>query len=264
MKVKDDKTVKKIITYFFSILLLIVLSGSCIVEMNLRDWRADELRPHYEYTVKISGLSGTEVSGTTEIIVPIPATKEGVFAITPSQEEPSFLKSLLQEHVFHTPEKYVRGIYFENTTESLDNKSLNGNWTTSIVNTKRGPMLEFRTNESVLADISFSKIVVLEQVNNEDPINENNPVLYPIASEVLLLGEDYQYFRLMSRVITYETYIEMSDNINTDAIKFDISLNVYPDVTERDGDKGTYKNNLDVVVAEYGELKKNATIETYF
>jgi len=259
-----DETVKKIITYSFFILLLIVLSGLYIVEMNLRDWRADELRPHYEYTVKISGLSGTEVLGTTKILVPIPATKEGVFAITPSQEEPSFFKILLQEHVFHTPEKYIRGIYFENTTESLDNKSLNGNWATSIVNTKYGPMLEFRTNESVLADISFSKIIVLEQMDNEEPINENSPVLYPIASEVSLVGEDYQYFRLMSRVITYETYIEMSDNINSKAIKFDISLEVYPDVTERDGDKGTYKNKLDVVVVESGELKKNATIETYF
>lgn len=255
---------KKIITYFFLILLLIVLSGLYAVEMNLRDWRADELRPHYEYTVKISGLSGTEVLGTTKILVPIPATKEGVFALTPSQEEPSFFKSLLQERVFHTPEKYIRGIYFENTTESLDNKSLNGNWTTSIVSTKHGPMLEFRTNESVLADISFSKIVVLEQMNNEDPINENSPILYPIASEVSLVGEDYQYFRLMSRVITYKTYIEMSDNINNKAIKFDISLEVYPDATERDGDRGTYKNKLDIVVAESGELKKNATIETYF
>jgi hypothetical protein len=56
----------------------------------------------------------------------------------------------------------------------------------------------------------------------------------------------------------------MSDNINSKVIKFDISLEVYPDVTERDGDKGTYKNKLDVVVAESGELKKNATIETYF
>jgi hypothetical protein len=255
---------KKIIIYFFLILLLIVLSGLYVVEMNLRDWRAEELRPHYEYTVKISGLSGTEVLGTTKILVPIPATKEGVFAITPSQEEPSFFKSLLQKHIFHTPEKYIRGIYFENTTESLDNESLNGNWTTSIVSTKHGPMLEFRTNESVLADISFSKIVVLEQMDNEDPIYENSPVLYPIASEVSLVGEDYQYFRLMSRVITSETYIEMSDNINSKAIKFDISLEVYPDVTERDGDKGTYKNKLDVVVAESGELKKNATIETYF
>lgn len=255
---------KKIITYFFLILLLIVLSGLYVVEMNLRDWRADELRPHYEYTVKISGLSGTEVLGTTKILVPIPATKEGVFAITPSQEESFFFKSLLQEHVFHTPEKYIRGIYFENTTESLDNKSLNGNWTTSIVNTKRGPMLEFRTNESVLADISFSKIVVLEQMDNEDPINENSPILYPITSEVSLIEEDYQHFRLMSRVITYETYIEISDNINSKAIKSDISLEVYPDVTERDGDKGSYKNKLDGVVAESGELKKNATIEAYF
>ncbi|WP_440945894.1 hypothetical protein ACSAZL_17625 [Methanosarcina sp. T3] len=254
---------KKAINYFL-IILLVVFSGLYIVEINLRDWRADELRPHYEYTVKISGFSGTEVLGTTKILVPIPATQEGVFAITPSREEPSFFKSLLQEHVFHTPEKYIRGIYFENTAESLDNKSLNGNWTTSIVNTKHGPMLEFRTNESVLADISFSKIVVLEQMNNEDPINENSPILYPIASEVSLVGEDYQYFRLMSRVFTYETYIEMSDNINIEAIKFDISLEVYPDVNERDGDKGTYKNKLDVVVAESGELKKNATIETYF
>ncbi len=232
--------------------------------MNLRDWRADELRPHYEYTVKISGLSGTEVLGTTKILVPIPATKEGVFAITPSQEEPSFFKNLLQKHVFHTPEKYIRGIYFENTTESLDNKSLNGNWTTSIVSTKHGPMLEFRTNESVLADISFSKIVVLEQMNNEDPINESSPILCPIASEVSLMRENHQHFRLISRVAIYETYIEMSDNINSKAIKYDISLEVYPDVIERDGDKGIYKNKLDVVVAESGELKKNATIEAYF
>ncbi|HII79009.1 MAG TPA: hypothetical protein HA261_01015 [Methanosarcina sp.] len=56
----DDETMKKIITYFL-ILLLTVLTGLFIIEMNLRDWRADELRPHYEYTVKISGLSGTEV-----------------------------------------------------------------------------------------------------------------------------------------------------------------------------------------------------------
>ena len=125
-------------------------------------------------------------------------------------------------------------------------------------------MLEFRTNESVLADISFSRIVVLEQMNNEDPINENSPILYPIASEVSLVGEDYQYFRLMSRVITYKTYIEMSDNINNKAIKFDINLEVYPDVNERDGYKGTYKNKLDMIIAESGELKKNATIETYF
>ncbi|HIH95382.1 TPA: hypothetical protein HA338_15600 [Methanosarcina acetivorans] len=243
---------------------MIVLSGLYIVELNLRDWRAEELRPHYEYTVKISGFSGTEVLGTTKILVPIPATQEGVFAITPSQEEPPYFKSLLQEHVFHTPEKYIRGIYFENTTESLDNKSLNGNWTTSIVNTNHGPMLEFRTNESVLSDISFSKIVVLEQMNKEEPINENSPILYPTASEVSLVREDYQYFRLMSRLITYETYIEMSDNIDSKAIKFDISLEVYPDVTERDGENGTYKNKLDMVVAESGELKKNATIETYF
>lgn len=125
-------------------------------------------------------------------------------------------------------------------------------------------MLEFRTNESVLSDISFSKIVVLEQMNKEEPINENSPILYPTASEVSLVREDYQYFRLMSRLITYETYIEMSDNIDSKAIKFDISLEVYPDVTERDGENGTYKNKLDMVVAESGELKKNATIETYF
>lgn len=72
--------------------------------MNLRDWRADELRPHYEYTVKISGLSGTEVWGTTKILVPISATKEGVFPITPSQEEPSFLKASCKS-MFSTRQK---------------------------------------------------------------------------------------------------------------------------------------------------------------
>lgn len=96
---------KKIITYFLLILLLIVLSGLYVVEMNLRDWRADELRPHYEYTVKIDGLSGTEVSGTTKILVPIPATKEGVFAITPSQEKPSFFSKVSYKSMFSTRQR---------------------------------------------------------------------------------------------------------------------------------------------------------------
>lgn len=232
--------------------------------MNLREWRSDDLRPHYEYTVQIKGLSGKEASGTTKIIVPIPATKEGTFAITPSQKEPSFLKNLLQEYVFHTPDKYKKGIYFENTTESLDNKSIRENWTTSIVNTKHGPMLEFKTNESILTDISFSEFVVLEQANNKEPINENNPILYPIVTEASVVKEDYQYFRLITRLITYETYIEISDNIDGKDIRFNIVLEVYPDVNERIGHIGTYKNKLEMISTESGELKGNATIESYF
>ena len=255
---------KKMIITSFLILLLILLSGLYVVEMNLRDWRSDDLRPHYEYSVQISGLSRNEVSGTTKILVPIPAKKEGIFVTTPSQEDPSFFKQLLQEHVFHTPEKYKRGIYFENTTETFDNRSLDGNWTTSIVDTKYGPMLEFRTNKSVLEDISFSDIVVLEHVNNKDPINESSPILYPIVSEVSVIGEDYHNFRLMSRVITYETYLVTSDNIGNGTINFDISLEVYPDASDRDGDKGTYKNGLNAVVTEPGEHKANATIQTFF
>lgn len=231
--------------------------------MNLKEWRSDDLRPHYEYSVKISGLSGNEALKTTKILVPIPATKEGVFATTPSQEDPSFFKKLLQEYVFHTPEKYRRGIYFKNTTESLDNRSLDGNWTTSIVDTNYGPMLEFRTNEPVLTDISFSEFVLLEEVNYEDPINENSPILYPIASDVSVVEEDYQYFRLMSRVVAYETYISISDNVDSEAITFDIDLEVYPDYTERNGDKGTYKNNLNTIVAKSGEHQTNVTIQIY-
>jgi hypothetical protein len=255
---------KKMIITSFLILLLILLSGLYVVEMNLRDWRSDDLRPHYEYSVQISGLSGIEVSETTKILVPIPATKEGIFVTTPSQEDPSFFKQLLQEHVFHTPERYKRGIYFENTTETFDNRSLDGNWTISIVDTKYGPMLEFRTNESVLEDISFSDIVVLEHVNNKDPINESSPILYPIVSEVSLMGEDYHHFKLMSQLITYETYLVTSDNIGNGTINFDIDLEVYPDASERDGDKGTYKNELNAIVTELGQHKANATIQTFF
>lgn len=254
---------KKIIASVL-IVLLILLSSLYIIEMNLRDWRSDDLRPHYEYSVEISGLSGKEVSGTTKILVPIPATKEGIFVTTPSQEDLSFLKQLLQEHVFHAPEKYKRGIYFENTTETFDNRSLDGNWTTSIVDTNYGPMLEFSTSESVLEDISFLDIVVLEQVNNKDPINESSPILYPIVSEVSVMGEDYHHFRIMSRVITYETYLVTSDNIGNGTIIFNIDLGVYPDASERDGDKGTYKNELEAIVTEPGEHKANATIQTFY
>lgn len=254
---------RKSIVVLSLVLLLIILSGLLIVEMNLREWRSDDLRPHYEYTVDISGLSGTESSGESRILVPIPANKEGEFVVTPSLEDPSFFKQLLQNYVFHTPEKYRKGIYFENTTEALNNKSLDGNWTTSVVNTKYGPMLEFRTNESVLEDISFSKIVVLEEVNNEDPINENYPILYPIISEISLAEEEQQYFKLVSRVIVYETYFNINDNISSDSVKIDVSLNVSPDATERNGNTGTYENELEAIVTGSGDFEKTVVLRSY-
>ena len=55
-----------------------------------------------------------------------------------------------------------------------------------------------------------------------------------------------------------------SDNIGNGTITFNLGLEVYPDASERDGDKGTYKNGLNVVVTEPGEHKANATIKIFF
>ncbi len=50
------------------------------------DWRDYGQRYLCDYDVKVTGLSGREVNGTTAIMVPIPASKEGKFFYSPCSE----------------------------------------------------------------------------------------------------------------------------------------------------------------------------------
>ena len=108
---------KKYIFLIISLTLILVV-GLYFVEMNLREWRSDYRRSHYYYEVEIKGLSGRGATGTTEILVPIPATNDGEFVITPSQKEPSILKNLLQ-NIFFTLRKVAEEALILKTPQRL-------------------------------------------------------------------------------------------------------------------------------------------------
>jgi hypothetical protein len=248
----------KSIRYLLLLSVLIVAIGLYLIEMDMREWRSDDLRPHYEYTVQTSGLSGKETSGITYIAVPIPATKKGTFAIAPSQKDPSIFKRFLQDNVFHTPNKYKRGIHFENTTEALDDKSIDGNWSTSIIDTAHGKTLLLQTNSTVLHDIYFSKLVVLEEVNEKELFHQGNPILFPVENitEEKNLEIDDQHIKIQE----YDSYVNASENINNSNGTLIVRLDVYPDVSDRVGNVGTYQNQLETPLEHLSEWKTKVIV----
>ena len=198
-------------------------------------------------------------------MIPIPATKDGDFVTTPSQKEPSFAKKMLQEYVLHTPQRYRKGPYFENTTEALDNKSIRGNWTTFIAETEDGYMLGFKTNKSTLEDISFRETVVVDYVDIFDPINKNAPILYPIEniSDFLIVayGDHVKYISNP----TYDSYVYLSDNIEEGTIYFAITLEAHNDPTEWAKEyRGSYLNYVKMATDDSGKIKVKATLEQNF
>ncbi|MDW7732318.1 MAG: hypothetical protein SCH66_07805 [Methanolobus sp.] len=254
------------IIYGVIFLMLIFISGVFLVETNLSEWRSDYRRYHYTYSVQIDGLSGREIEGTTTIMVPIPATKDGNFVTTPSQKDPSFVKSLLQDYILHTPESHKRGPYFESTTEALDDKSISGNWTTFIAETKDGYMLGFKTDESTLEDISFIKTVVVEYVDIFDPINTNSPILYPIENTSDISMVAYGDQTIYGSNPNYDSYVYLSDNLKEETIHFDISLEAYNDPTEWAKEyRGSYLNTVQMDSDNNSsKIKVKATLKQNF
>ena len=255
---------KKYIFLIISLTLILVV-GLYFVEMNLREWRSDYRRYHYYYEVEIKGLSGRGATGTTEILVPIPATNDGEFVITPSQKEPSILKNLLQEYILHTPESRRRGPYFENTTEALDNNSINGNWTTFIAETEEVYMLGFKTNDSILKDILFRKNVVVEYIDIFDPINKNGPILYPAVNisntSLIAYGDQVKY----EANPTYESYVYMSNNVEVGIIHFEITLEGYNDPMEWPKRyRGSYLNYLVMDTSDRGKIEARVVLNQDF
>ncbi len=233
-----------------------------VVDLNMVLWREIGQRDNYGYSVYVTGLSGREATGTTTVMVPIPATKDGKFVTTPSQKEPSFIQNLIYEYILHTPESKRKGPYFENTTETLNNKLINGNWTTFIAETDEGYMLGFKTNESTLTDIYYGVGVVIDSVDIFDPIYKSGPILYPMRNlsniSMIPYGNQVKY----GSNPTYESYIYLSDNIEEGFTNFDIALNVHNDPTKWAKEyRGYYLNTVYVNTSSSGKIKVRATIE---
>ena len=161
-----------------AILIILFVGGifAHAIYMDAKDWRDRGQRYYCIYKVSVGNLSGREVEGTTVVMVPIPASKEGKFFNPPVQKDPYFTQKLMHE-INNWPEQHRKGPYFENATEVFDNKTINGNWTMFIAETDKGYMLGFRTKETRLEDISYSADFVADYFDIFDPINNGGPII---------------------------------------------------------------------------------------
>ena len=219
-----------LIPIFFVLLIIGIFAYA--VCMDLKDWREDATRYHCDYDVKVTGLSGREVNGTTMIMVPIPASKEGKFFTPATQKDTRTLKLL---HIFFNwPEPYRSCPYYhyQNMTELVDNKEIIGNWTTFIAETDKGYMLGFRTNETKLEDINFGGSFVADYFDIFDPINNGSPILFPIENVSNNSTIPYGDYTRYASYPTYDTYVYLSDNLKGGETSFMIILNANNDVTE--------------------------------
>lgn len=235
----------------------IFLIGSIFVHsiyMDAKDWRDPGQRYHCMYEVGVNGLSGKEVNGTTVIMVPIPASKEGKFFNPPVQKDPYFTQKLMHE-INNWPEEYRKGPYFENATEVFGSKEI-GNWTTFIAETDKGYMYGFRTNETRLEDISFGKEFNADYFDIFDPINNGSPILYPIENVSNDSSIDYKDYTKYSSNPTYDSYVYISDNLKGETIYFNIQLDANSDPTEWPKEyRGCYQNLLLAKVNGTGYVK---------
>jgi len=239
------------------------------VHQNAIDWRSDDERNSCFYRIDVHGLSGKEVTGTTIIMVPIPATKDGQFLTPPSQKEPTFVQMLVHEYISHTPENKRKGPSFQNTVELFDNNSI-GIWNTFIAETDDGYMLGFKTDVSTLEDISFGKTIVVDNIDIFDPINNNSLILSPLKnlSSISILPYDNQ-MKYGSNP-TYETYICLSDNLRNESMRLEVALRCHNDRTEWPKEyRGSYWNyirikHMGISTNEVGKIKVIATLEQEF
>lgn len=223
------------------IIFLVVGIFAHTIYMNAEDWRGPSRRYHCIYRVSVGGLSGREVVGTTVIMVPIPATKEGKFFTPPVQK---------------------KGPYFKNSTEVFDNKTISGNWTTFIAETDKGYMYGFMTNETELEDISFGREFVADYFDIFDPINNGSPILYPIENISEISIVPYGDYTKYASNPMYDTYVYLSDNLEGgETVSFDIKLEANNDPTEWPEEyRGYYTNLLLAKVNDTGYIKVRAIL----
>ena len=84
---------------FIAILIILFVGGifTHAIYMDAIDWRDRGQRYYCIYQVSVGNLSGREVEGTTVVMVPIPATKEGKLFTPPAQKDPYFTQELMHE-----------------------------------------------------------------------------------------------------------------------------------------------------------------------
>lgn len=246
-----------------AIFLILFVGGifAHAIYMDAEDWREPGRRYNCIYEVSVGGLSGREVVGTTVIMVPIPATKEGQFFVPPAQKDPYFTQRLMHE-ILNWPEQHRKGPYFENATEVFDNKTIAGNWTTFVAKTDKGYMYGFRTNETRLEDISFGREFVADYFDIFDPINNGSPILYPIENVSEISVVPYGDYTKYASNPTYDTHVYLSDNLEGgETVSFNIKLDANNDPTEWPKEYcGCYNNLLLAKVNDTGYVKVRAIL----
>jgi len=255
--------VKKRNLLLIPILLVLLIVGifAYAVIMDLLDWREDATRYYCRYDVEVTGLSGREVNGTTVIMVPIPASKEGKF-FTPFVQKNTRTQTLM--HIFFNrpyPDRSGPYYHYQNMTEIFDNKEIIGNWMTFIAETDKGYMLGFRTNETSLEDIYFGGSFVANYFDIFDPINNGSPILFPVENVSNNSAIPYGDYTRYASNPTYDTYVYVSDNLKGGETAFNIILNANNDVTEwPEKYYGLYTNLLFAKVNDTGYVKVRAIL----
>jgi hypothetical protein len=246
-----------LIPIFFTLLVTSVLFFYVVYAINTGTYlnREPVERYYFEYDIKVTGLSGKEVSGTTVIMVPIPASKEGKF-FTPFTQKPDFIQRFLLK-IMHKPEQDRIGPYFENISETLDNKEIMGNWVTFIAETDKGHMLGFRTNETRLEDISYGGCFVADYFDIFDPINNGSPMLFPVENMSDVYSTPYGDYTKYASNPKYNTYIYLSDNLKGgENVSFFVYLTANNDPYEwPEKYRGRYNNLLLAKVNDTGYVK---------
>jgi hypothetical protein len=197
------------------------------------------------YEIKVTGLSGKEVHGTTVIMAPIPASNEGKFFTPPSKKEPDLIQKL------------------GNMTERFDNREIaTGKWVTSIIKTDKGYMLGFRTNETKLKDIDFGVDFVADHFDIFDPINNGSPILFPVENVSNISSVPYGNYTTYTSYPTYDTYVYLSNNlIGGENVSFFVYLKANNDRMEwPEKYRGKYENLLLANVSDTGYVKVKAIL----
>jgi hypothetical protein len=248
----------------FIFILFILLTVGVFVHGMYRDqvdWREDVTRYYCSYEVEVTGLSGREVEGTTVIMIPIPASKEGKF-FTPSPQKDICFSQKLTHKVFDWADKSDKTPYFKNMTEIFDNKELCSHWTSFIAETDKGYMLEFRTNDTRLEDIHCGESLIADYFDIFDPINNGSPMLFPVENLSNVSSVPYGDYTIYASNPTYDTYVYLSDNLKGgENVFFEVYLRANNDPGEWPEEySGRYKNILFTKVNNTGYVKVKAIL----
>lgn len=249
-----------LISIIFIFLIVVILIG--IINYGINKEAYYESEPyHCYYSISVTGLSNKEVNGTTMIMTPIPASKEGKF-FTPHKRKHDFMQWLYYE-LHQVPEKDREyGPHLRNMTETFDSRYMaQGKWVNFIAETEKGPMLCFRTNETWLEDINFGASFVADHSDIFDPINNGSSILFPIENISNTSSVPYGDYTKYATNPTYDTYVYLSNNLKGgENISFELFLEALNDPTVPEKYFGQYNNIVFARVNDTGFVKVQAIL----